>query len=71
MLFNLTKDFAEKTPKDVADVLSYQLSKIIKLSANLSVFSEECKIDKFKPLFKTGPEIDPKSWMASKNSRTG
>ena len=38
--------------KEAADVLVDPLSKIVNLSAKLSVFTEECKIARLKPLFK-------------------
>ena len=38
--------------KEAADVLAYTWSKVTNLSAELSVFPEECKVAKRKPLLK-------------------
>ena len=40
-----------KVLKEAADVLTYPLAKIINLSVKLSVFLEEFKTVKLKPLF--------------------
>lgn len=50
--------------KEAGDVLAYPLSRIVNLSVRLSVFLEECKIAKLKPLFKKGSKTDPKIYRA-------
>ena len=51
-----------KVLKGAVDVLAYSLPKIINLSVKLSVFPEECKIAKLKPLFKKGRKTYPKNY---------
>ena len=48
--------------KKAANVLAYPLSKIVNLLVKLSVFLEEGKIAKLKPLFKKGSNTDPKNY---------
>ena len=46
--------------KETVDMLAYPLAKVINLSVKLSVFPEEHKIAKLKPLFKKGVKTDLK-----------
>lgn len=51
-----------KFVKEAADVLAYSLSNIINSSIKLSVFPQECKISRLKPLFKIGSKTDLKNY---------
>ena len=51
-----------KFPRDGAEVLALPLGNITNLSIKLSIFSEECKIAKLKPIFKKGARTDPKNY---------
>ena len=44
--------------KEVVDMLAYPLPRITNLSVKLSVFPEEYKIEKLKPLFKKDSKTD-------------
>ena len=48
--------------KEAADVVAYPLSRFINLFVELSIFLEECKIARLKPLFKKGSKTDPKNY---------
>ena len=48
--------------KEAADVVAYPLSRFINLFVKLSIFLEECKIARLKPLFKKGSKTDPKNY---------
>ena len=47
--------------RESAEVLALPLG-IINLSIKLSIFPEECKIAKLKPIFKKGARADPKNY---------
>ena len=49
--------------RDSAEVLALPLRNIINLSIKLSIFPEQCKIAKLKPIFKSG------AWTDSENYR--
>ena len=46
---------------DGAEVLAFRLGNT-NLSIKLSTFPEECKIAKWKPIFKKGARADPKNY---------
>ena len=48
--------------KDGAPVLSKPITQLCNLSIKLSVFPDDCKIAKLKPLYKKGSNIDPKNY---------
>jgi len=48
--------------KDGAPELSIPITKLINLSILKSVFPEQCKIAKLKPLFKKGSNLEPKNY---------
>ena len=48
--------------RDGAEVLALPFGNIINLSMKLSIFPEECKIAKLKPIFKKGARTDPKNY---------
>ena len=48
--------------KEAADVVAYPLSRFINLFVKLSIFLEECKIARLKPLFKKRSKTDPKNY---------
>ena len=49
-----------KCLNEAANVLAYPLSNVIIVTAKLSIFPEECKIAKLKPLFKKSWKTGPK-----------
>ena len=51
-----------KFPRDGAEVLALPLGNITNLSIQISIFPEECKIAKLKPIFKKGARTDPKNY---------
>ena len=57
-LYNLSRRFL----KDRAVVLALPLSKLCNLSIKRSKFPLDCKIAKFKPLYKKGSKIDQKNY---------
>ena len=48
--------------KDGATELSRPVAQIINLSIKSSVFPEQCKIEKLKPLYKKGSALEPKNY---------
>ena len=48
--------------KDGAPVLSKPITQLCNLSIKLSVFPDDCKIAKLKPLYKKGSNVDPKNY---------
>ena len=52
-----------KFRKEGAEILVLPLRNIINLSIKLSIFPEQCKIAKLKPIFKSG------AWTDSENYR--
>ena len=65
--FNITKaagidNLHSRFLKDGAEILSSPLKQICNLSLKLSVFPNECKIAKLKPLFKKGSSTDAKNY---------
>ena len=48
--------------RDGAEVLALPLGNITNLSIQISIFPEECKIAKLKPMFKKGARTDPKNY---------
>ena len=51
---------SSKFLKDDAEVLALPLYNFVNLSIMQSLFPDQCKIAKLKPLFKRGPKSDPK-----------
>ena len=49
--------------KDASDILARPISQLCNLSIKLSSFSESCKIEKVKSLFKKGFKIDPQNYL--------
>ena len=50
-----------KCLRDGAEVLALSLRNIINLLIKLSIFPEECKIAKLKPIFKKGSGLIPET----------
>ena len=48
--------------KDGATELSLPVTQLIHLSIKSSVFPEQCKIPKLKPLYKKGSALEPKNY---------
>ena len=48
--------------KDGAEVLALPLCNLVNLSTKQSLFLDQCKIAKLKPLFKKGSKSDPKNY---------
>ena len=55
-----TENLSGRFLKDGAVVLALPISKLCKLSMKRSEFPLDCKIAKFKPLYKKGSKTDPK-----------
>ena len=48
--------------RDGAKILAKSITKIFNLSIEKSIFPDECKIAKLKPLFKKGCKMEPKNY---------
>ena len=53
---------SSKVLKDGAEVLALPLCNLINLPIKQSLFPDQCKIAKLKPLFKKGSKSDPKNY---------
>ena len=53
---------SSKFLKDGAEVLALPLCNLVNLSTKQSLFLDQCKIAKLKPLFKEGSKSDPKNY---------
>ena len=53
---------SSKFLKDGAEVLALPLCNLVNLSIKQSLFPDQCKIAKLKPLFKKGSKSDPKNY---------
>ena len=49
--------------KDGANILAIPVTQICNLSMKLSHFPHDCKLAKFKPLYKEGSKTDPKNYL--------
>ena len=48
--------------RDGAKVLAKSITEIFNLSVEKSVFPDECKVAKLKPLYKKGSKLEPKNY---------
>ena len=55
-------NLGRKFLKDGATVLSLPVTQLINLSIKSSIFPEQCKIAKLKPLYKKGSALVPKNY---------
>ena len=55
-------EISSKFLKDSAEVLALPLCNLVNLSIKQSLFPNQCKIAKLKPLFKKGSKSDPKNY---------
>ena len=55
-------EISSKFLKDGAEVLALPLCNLVNLSIKQSLFPDQCKIAKLKPLFKKGSKSDPKNY---------
>ena len=54
-------EMLSKFLKGGAEVLALSLCNLVNLSKKQSLFPDQCKSAKLKPLFKKGPKSDPKN----------